>query len=68
MPENSSEPPKFSRKILKICVIVIFLKFIFVFRRPKFIRKKVKYASNPVLLRTRIKFAPIINFRGHLFE
>jgi len=48
MPENTSEPPNFQKKIfkkffLKICTIQNFLKFIFVFRRPKSIRKKYLY-------------------------
>ena len=30
-------------------------------------QKNLNYASNPVLLRTRLKFAPIINFRGAFF-
>jgi len=55
MPQNTSKPPKFSKKnfkkfFLKICTIQNFLKFIFVFRRPKSIRKKYFQASRKNLL------------------
>ena len=55
MPQNTSESPKFSKKnfkkfFLKICTIQNFLKLIFVFRRPKSIRKKYFQASRKNLL------------------